>query len=105
MQGKPLRSFDSDSKDDPDKENKADAIVKFLTDATINMNHGRHLHREECESAGLKIVNFESDQEMQNAILCVHHSYMISLMNTPIVKIIENGSGISHVKDVSTTSY
>ena len=91
-------------KDDPEREAKADAIVSFLTDADTNRNHGRHLHREECEDAGLKIVNFESDQEMQNAILCVHHSYMISLMNTPIVKIIENDAGISHVKDVSTTS-
>lgn len=90
-------------KDDLESERKADQIVTFLTDANINMNHGRHLHREEYEQAGIKIVHFESDQNMQNAILCVHHSYMISLMNTPIVKIIENHLGISHVKDVSTT--
>ena len=87
-------------KDDPDREKKAAAIVNFLTDAEINMNHGRHLHREECKQAGLKIIDFESDQDMQNAILCVHHSYTISLMNTPIVKIIENDSGISHVKTI-----
>lgn len=91
-------------KDDPERDDKAQRIVDFLTDADITKNHGRHLHREECAGAGLKIVDFELDQEMQNAILCVHHAYMISLMNTPIVKIIENHSGISHVKVVSTTS-
>lgn len=90
-------------KDDPERDEKAKRIVDFLTDASITMNHGRHLHRDECERNGLKVVSFESDQDMQNAILSVHHSYMISMMNTPIVKIIENDQGISHVKDVSTT--
>lgn len=91
-------------KDDPDKESKAGKIVDFLTDASTNKNHDRHLHREECQQAGLKIRHFEADQKMQNAILCVHHAYMISLMNTPIVKIIENNLGISHIKTISTAS-
>ena len=85
-------------KDDSDKERKANNIVKALTDASVNKNHGKHLHKEQCEEIGLKIVSFESDQDMQDAILCVHHSFMISLMNTNIIKIIENHSGISHIK-------
>lgn len=88
-------------KDDPEAASKADVIVEGLTDAEKNMNHGKHLHREECEELGLKIMNLETDQEMQDAVLCVHHAFMISLMNTDQVKIIENDAGISHVKTAS----
>ena len=91
-------------KDDPEKDEKAKNIIEELADASGNKSHGRHIHRDECEGMGLKVVNFESDQDMQNAIMCVHHSYMISLMNTPMVKIIENQSGTSHIKDAASTS-
>ncbi len=88
-------------KDDPDAGKKAKKIVEGLTDAETNMNHGKHLHREECDQLGLKIRNLEADQEMQDAVLRVHHAFVISLMNTDQVKIIENNAGIAHVKTVS----
>ena len=88
-------------KSDPEAEKKATSIVQGLLDQDINKNHGKHLHRDECEQLGLKIINLEADQEMQDAVLSVHHSFMISLMNTDQVKIIENDNGIAHVKTAS----
>jgi len=85
-------------KDDPDREEKASEVVNVLTNADINKNHSKHLHRKQCEELGLKIKKFEDDQDMQNAILCVHHAYMISLMNADILKIIENHDGISYIR-------
>ena len=85
-------------KDDPDAEAKSKAIVVGLIDPDKNRNHGKHLHREDCEALGLKIMNLESDQGIQDAILSVHHAFMISLMNSSIVKIVENHKGISHIK-------
>ncbi|MEQ1549462.1 MAG: hypothetical protein ABL918_12575 [Chakrabartia sp.] len=85
-------------KNDPDAAQKANTIVTGLTDPEKNKNHGKHLHRDECEALGLKIMNLESDQETQDAILSVHHAFMISLMNSGITKIVENHKGVSHIK-------
>ena len=86
-------------KDDPCGEQKADKIIEFLTNEQGIRNHARHLHREECKNAGLNIVEFESDQYMQDLILSIHHSCMVSLANTPMIKIIENHNGISYIKE------
>ena len=43
----------------------------------------------------------EEDNSLQDAILSVHHSYMITLTGTDVSKIIENQNGkafISHVR-------
>ncbi|MCH9807091.1 MAG: S49 family peptidase [Alphaproteobacteria bacterium] len=83
-----------------DAEEKADKIVNYFSDATQHKHHSRHIHREECEEVGLKIMNFESDQEMQDLALGVHHAFVFTLMNTPIAKIIENQNGIFQAKAI-----
>lgn len=85
-------------KDDPDAQTKASNIVKGLTDHSKNRNHGKHLHRDDCEDLGLKIRHVEPDSDIQDALLTVHHCFMISLMNSRIVKILENQKGIAYVK-------
>jgi hypothetical protein len=92
-------------KGDADAEKKSKAIVAGLTDPDKNRNHGKHLHREECEELGLKIKHMEDEQEMQDAVLSVHHAFMLSLMNSSIVKIVENNLGISHVKSADPTEF
>lgn len=87
-------------KDDENKEEKSKIIADALLDVDVHKNHGRHLHRDKCEDIGLKIVNFESDQEMQDLILSVHHSFMITLMESPAAKLIENHKGIIYGKEV-----
>ena len=87
--------------DDAEKDTNADTISKALLDVEANKDHGRHLHRDKCEEIGLNIKHFEDDQEMQDAILSVHHSFMISLMESPAAKLIENHKGILYGKAVS----
>lgn len=87
--------------DEKNAEEKAQKAVDFLTDTDANMNHSRHLHRDECrENAGLTIKDFEDDQDMQEAILSIHHSNMLFLMNTTAIKIIENHKAVSFIKAV-----
>ena len=83
---------------DPDAITKATRIVESLNDASKNRNHGRHLHREDCEAMGLKIRHVEPEAPLQDALLSTHHAFMISLMNSRIVKIVENQKGIAYVK-------
>ena len=64
--------------------------------------HGRHIHAEDCRKMGLKIKDLESDYELQEDVLSVHHAFMITLANTPAAKIIENHNGQAYVKNVSS---
>lgn len=68
-------------------------IVNKLNDHSDSINHGRHFDISFCRDIGLKIIELESDQKLQNAVLSVHHSFMHTLTTTQVVKIIENQSG------------
>ncbi len=77
---------------------KASKIAKGLADYRRHKTHGRHIHTEECKDMGLKIFEIETNQELQDLILTVHHCYMNALMNTGAIKIIENHSGARLIK-------
>lgn len=75
-------------------------IVKTLNDHADSKTHGRHFDVVFCKNMGLKIINMEEDQELQDKILSVHHSYVHTLAATSAVKIIENQEGkcmINHI--------
>lgn len=79
-------------KEDASSE-KADEIVKKLSDHSYSKTHGRHFGIDSCIEMGLKIVPLEQDNVLQDLFLTVHHAYMHTLANTPTVKIIENQKG------------
>jgi len=81
------------------KETIAKNIVKNLTDFSGTRSQDRHIHYEECRKIGLKIELMEKDQKLQDLILTVHHCYMHALMNTPVLKIIENHGGEAFMKN------
>lgn len=73
-------------------KNKTDAekIVSKLNEHDESKEHGRHFNIDYCRSIGLKVTAFEDDQELQDKVLSVHHSFMITFGGTPAVKIIQN---------------
>jgi len=77
---------------------KAQTVVRRLTDYSGNKGHDRHIEFDECKTIGLKVRPIESNQEFQDLVLTVHHSYMHSLMNTAAFKIIENQEGVAFIK-------
>ncbi|MBL7119863.1 MAG: S49 family peptidase [Dehalococcoidia bacterium] len=87
------------------KAYKAAKVVRKLTDYRVGrQSHERHLHYEDCLSAGLKVVPIESDDTLQDLVLTVHHCYMHSLMNTASYKLIENHLGVAFVKQLREVS-
>lgn len=89
-------------KGSPHALGKARAVVAKLTDYSGNKGHDRHIDFDECKSMGLKVASLESDQNLQDLVLTVHHCYMHSLMNTQAYKIIENQQGAAFVKQAQT---
>lgn len=75
-------------------------IVAGLTDYSGNKSHARHIHIGDCKTLGLKVKSIESDQELQDIILTIHHAFMNTLMNSNAIKIIENHLGRALVKNV-----
>ncbi|NNM87403.1 MAG: S49 family peptidase [Phycisphaerae bacterium] len=87
--------------DDINAHRKATKIAKELADYRKHKTHSRHIHADECKKMGLKVIEIESDQTLQDLILTVHHCYMYVLMNTGAFKIIENHMGVKLVKQQS----
>lgn len=78
---------------DHDAANKAAAIVTALNDHAGTKTHSRHLHIEDAQGYGLKVVQLEDDAELQDLVLTVHHAYMHTFANSTAGKIIENHTG------------
>lgn len=85
-------------------QDKVDLIVSKLNEHDDSKTHGRHFNVEFCKSIGLKIELLEDDDELQDAVLSVHHAYMLTLGGTDAVKIIEADNGkavINHSMNIA----
>jgi membrane-bound ClpP family serine protease len=76
------------------KDYKALALkaVEYLGDHDHTKSHARHIPVEEAEKL-LKIIRLEKDDELQDLVLTVHHSFMHTFANSAAVKIVENQMG------------
>lgn len=77
---------------------KAKRIVEYLTAYKERKTHGRHVNLDECKDIGLRIEELESNQNLQDLVLTIHHCYMHTLANTQAFKIIENDRGAAMVR-------
>lgn len=79
---------------DPDAKMKADGIVNALGDHQRTKQHDRHICAAEAREIGLVVRDLETDDALQDALLSVHHAYMLTFSGNPVVaKIIENHMG------------
>lgn len=87
-------------KGDTEANKKAAQIVEYLSSKGDHFVHERHINIEECISAGLKICRLEENQDLQNLVLTVHHSFMHTLQKTNAAKIVENQNGIALISAI-----
>jgi hypothetical protein len=83
---------------DEDGEEKAAAIIKELGSHALTLSHDRHLAPDQLKGLGLKIADLEEDQDLQDKVLSLHHSCIITLTQTPAYKIIENQDGKAFIQ-------
>lgn len=81
-------------KDEPETIDKA---VNFLSSHESSKVHARHYQYKECRDHGLKIVLMEDEPELQDKILSVHHSFMITFQHSEAIKIIANSNKKDYV--------
>ena len=85
-------------KDDPDSEQVIKRIKEELGSHALTKSHARHLSASRCREMGLKVEMMEDSQELQEAVLTVHHICTHTFSSTPAVKIIENHEGKAFIQ-------
>ena len=76
-----------------DSAARARKAVKALSDHAATKTHNRHLPAEAIKKIGLKVSMMEDNDQFQDLILTVHHTFMLTLIKSKIVKIMESDVG------------
>lgn len=77
---------------------KSKKILKEFSDHKTNKSHARHISKQKCFEIGLTIESLESDQTLQDKVLSVHHSFMLTFGQTNAIKIVENQLGAAFIE-------
>lgn len=90
---------------DAGKEEKSSAIAASLNNHKDTKTHARHIHIDEAKNIGLTVKTLEDDfdQDFQDTVLTIHHSYMHTFSQSNAVKIIENHIGNAIVFNAQKT--
>lgn len=75
-------------------------IKEIFAKSSNSKTHSRHINRDRCKESGLHIEDLEASQELQDAVLSVHHCCMILAEGLPISKIVKNQIGSSYVVNI-----
>lgn len=81
-------------------EDKANNVVESIESHALTKSHSRHLHIDYLRNIGLNITALEDDSELQDKVLSIHHSTMITISSTKAAKIIENQNGVSFINTI-----
>ncbi|HHT24361.1 MAG TPA: serine protease [Clostridiaceae bacterium] len=74
-------------------EKKGETIAEWLCNSGEHKTHGRPISIDKAVEKGLKVIPLESDQKLQDIVLSIFHSTMVTFDVTQCVKIIENQEG------------
>ena len=76
-----------------------DKIKNVFLNHNNSYSHSRHLSKQDCKNAVLNVTDLEANQALQDAVLSLHHCYMILLDKFPISKIVENNIGGRYIQN------
>ena len=74
----------------------ADDISSWLANADIHKSHGHPITYAEAKAKGLRVSSLESDQELQEKVLSVFHSIIVTFDLSNCAKFIENQNGLGY---------
>lgn len=81
--------------DHANPDNAATQVVSHLMNYHETTEHGHHFLKDRCVQFGLRVTSLEDDQDLQEAVLSVHHAYVASFARSKSIKFIENSNGSS----------
>lgn len=84
--------------DEEDAKTKAQSIAEWFADYESFHSHGRRVGRDQARDKGVKVADLEDSQNLQDALLSIHHATMHTFASTSAHKIIENHHGRAWVR-------
>lgn len=81
-------------------ESRTKKILKEFSDHKTNKSHARHISKDKCKEIGVSIIDMESDNQLQDLILTVHHCFMHTFSHSTATKIVENHLGVTYVESI-----
>jgi len=81
-----------------DKDKVILKVMNYLNNNQHTKVHSRHINIDKAREIGLNVIPLENDDNLQDAILSIHHCYIQTFENTRAVKIFENQNGITFTK-------
>ena len=78
---------------DANGSERAKAAAAWFADFGSFKSHGRRVSREDCRALGLKVSDLEADDDLQDALLSVHHAFQLTMSQHGAYKMIENHLG------------
>lgn len=88
---------------DDDADSKAQRVIDGLGDPTATKTHDRHIDVDQAKNIGINVTALEDYQNLQDAVLTVHHACIQTLTATQAIKIIENHLGSAMIPTVEVT--
>lgn len=86
-----------------DASQKASDISEWMADHNQFKTHGKPISSDLARSHGMKIVDLESDQLLQDAILSCYHALSYSFARAPqVTKIVENHLGKAFIESTQS---
>jgi len=67
---------------DPEGEAKANKVVEELGSHALTKSHDRHISMKRAREIGLKVSALEDNDDLQEAVLTVHHACIQTLSET-----------------------
>ncbi|MCX6280198.1 MAG: S49 family peptidase [Bacteroidetes bacterium] len=77
---------------------KTKSILDHFSSHINSKTHARHLSMNTCKKHGVKVVDLELDNKLQDLVLTTHHAFMHTFSNSGAVKIIENHRGVAYIE-------
>ena len=79
-----------------------DRFCKTFINHKEKFSHSRHFSYDDCKEAGLNVKLLEEDQNLQDAVLSLHHCYMILINKHHVVKLVENQDGKAYIQQAQS---
>lgn len=84
--------------EDRSKTRKVKKIMDEIASHDASKVHDRHYDFLRCKELGLNVKELEEQQELQDKVLSLYHSYLLSIYKLPnVIKFIENHNGQTFV--------
>jgi ATP-dependent protease ClpP protease subunit len=97
MSGQLVKSWLNDNMFE-DESNKTNKVIEHFSSHDNSKTHSRHISLQTCKNLGLKIVELEADNKLQDLVLTTHHAFMHTFSNSGALKIIENHDGVAYIE-------